>query len=321
MDASTNKSTVSNGNFTTSDITPPTLSSVGSSNIAGTTADIAATSNEDGTMYYVITTSSSSPTNTQVVAGQDNLGAAAFKAGNASVTATVAKTFNLTGLSALTQYYYYIVAVDGSTNKSTVSSGNFTTSGDYIIRYKFENNANDSAGTKHLSTDSGTPTYSSSSPKEGSYYLSLNESSALKYASYNHSTNAITISAWVYLDSTGTETDPTVIDWNNLGFYYTKSSIKFTASLTASDFFTSSSTYSTNTWLHVVMTWDGSNFKLYINGSSQGSQGASANITGTNDLLIGKYSSGLYWKGKIDDVQIYSRALSSSEVTSLYNSY
>jgi len=109
------------------DTTPPTLSAVGSNTIAITTANIVATSNETGTMYYVVTTSAVAPTNAQVVAGQDNTGAAAFKSANSAVTAATAKTFNVTGLSGSTQYYYYFAAKDAAANVSTVSSGTFTT--------------------------------------------------------------------------------------------------------------------------------------------------------------------------------------------------
>jgi len=109
------------------DSTVPILSSVSSSSIAGTTADIKATPNESGNMYYVITTSSSTPSATQVVDGQDENGAGAFKSGTNAVTLNTQKSFSITGLSESTQYYYYIVTVDSATNKSTVSNGTFTT--------------------------------------------------------------------------------------------------------------------------------------------------------------------------------------------------
>ncbi len=111
------------------DTTAPTLSALNSANVTATTADVKATSNEDGTMYYVITTSSTAPTNTQVVAGQDNTGAVAEKSGNSAVTADTEKIFNVTGLSGGTQYYYYFVAKDAADNVSTVYTGwgTFTT--------------------------------------------------------------------------------------------------------------------------------------------------------------------------------------------------
>lgn len=130
VDGADNISGISSASFTTSaaaDATPPTLSAVGSSSVTGSSADLSATSNESGTLYYVMTTSASAPTNTQVVAGQDNLGAAAFKSANAAVTADTAKTLSVSGLTDSTTYYFYIVAKDATGNNSLVSSSSFTT--------------------------------------------------------------------------------------------------------------------------------------------------------------------------------------------------
>jgi hypothetical protein len=113
--------------WTPDDATAPTQSSISSANVATTTVDIKGKSNEAGTMYYVISTSSSAPTNTQVTEGKDNSGSAAFKSANSSVSADTLKTFGVSGLSDGTQYYYYIVSKDAAGNKSSVSSGNFTT--------------------------------------------------------------------------------------------------------------------------------------------------------------------------------------------------
>lgn len=116
--------------FTTSvlsDTTAPTLSGVGGSSVTQTTANVSAMSDEDATMYYVITTSSTSPSVTQVIAGQNNSGTLAVKSGSGPATANTAKDFNVTGLTAGTQYYVYFVAKDSSNNESSVGNTNFTT--------------------------------------------------------------------------------------------------------------------------------------------------------------------------------------------------
>ena len=109
---------------TSADTTAPTQSSISSANIAETTADIKATSDEDATMYYVVATSSSSPSADDVINNSVTNG---VKNGNASVTANSAKTFSISGLTDDTTYYYYIVSKDSSDNKSSVGSDNFTT--------------------------------------------------------------------------------------------------------------------------------------------------------------------------------------------------
>jgi hypothetical protein len=77
-------------------------------------------------------------------------------------------------------------------------------------------------------------------------------------------------------------------------------------------------------WYYVVETFDGSTLKLYVNGISQGSTAAGAiNYTGSDQsVIIGSAnapSSPRYINASIDDVRIYNRALSSAEVTTIYN--
>jgi hypothetical protein len=72
----------------------------------------------------------------------------------------------------------------------------------------------------------------------------------------------------------------------------------------------------TNTWSHLALTYDGAMLRLYVNGvpvSSSARTGALA--TTTNPLQIGGDSVyGQYFQGLIDEVRVYSRALSQTEI-------
>ena len=74
-------------------------------------------------------------------------------------------------------------------------------------------------------------------------------------------------------------------------------------------------------WNHVVGVIDGSTSTLYLNGSSVGTGGVTD--AGSHNLYIGANndvgSAGSYFDGKIDQVRIFDKAISSSEVTTLYN--
>lgn len=62
--------------------------------------------------------------------------------------------------------------------------------------------------------------------------------------------------------------------------------------------------------------------ELYVDGEFSGdnTKGGSSVRDGSGFVNIGrKASNEYYWKGRIDDVRIYDRALSESEVTDLYN--
>jgi hypothetical protein len=76
------------------------------------------------------------------------------------------------------------------------------------------------------------------------------------------------------------------------------------------------------TWHHVVGVRDGSTIYLYVDGVLAGSTTASQVGNSTDDsssVYIGSWgSSGFEYAGSIDDVRVYDRALSASEIEQLY---
>ncbi len=87
---------------------------------------------------------------------------------------------------------------------------------------------------------------------------------------------------------------------------------------------TTTNTYSDGNWHHLVCTYDGSNMKIYIDGSID--SGATTIHTGTlvtnsQNLEIGRHNTaGRYFDGNLDEISLYNKTLSSTEVTELYNS-
>jgi hypothetical protein len=77
---------------------------------------------------------------------------------------------------------------------------------------------------------------------------------------------------------------------------------------------------SLNTWYHVVGVYDGA-FLIYINGKLDNSVEHTGTIdTNDSDLILGGYySTGNLIDGTLDDVRIYNRALSATEIKQLYN--
>jgi hypothetical protein len=84
-----------------------------------------------------------------------------------------------------------------------------------------------------------------------------------------------------------------------------------------------SSSISLNTWHHLVGTVDGSKETLYVDGAPVGTAAIGNTFTGYTgpDILIHGTSAGFTGRlnAKIDDVRIYNRALSTSEVKQLYS--
>lgn len=81
-------------------------------------------------------------------------------------------------------------------------------------------------------------------------------------------------------------------------------------------------TLGTSNWVHLAWVYNGSTLKLYVNGVERASGSTSGTGTGTNpynQLTIGMHPNvSQYASAIIDDVSIFNRALSGTEVADLY---
>ena len=77
-----------------------------------------------------------------------------------------------------------------------------------------------------------------------------------------------------------------------------------------------------NTWYHATATYDGTSMRLYLNGVQVGvvaKTGAVA-MNGNVPLNLGRNPDGSnYMHGALDDVRIYNRALTPTEIGALMN--
>lgn len=185
-------------------------------------------------------------------------------------------------------------------------------------------NASDSSGNGNTATNVNSTAYSSGK---------INNGASLVAASSNHFTiadaasvrvvNGWTVSFWIKPTSLvngyvlncrsgengwgiGTDTSGHILVYSGSGAFGNT---------------TSTATMSTGTWYHVVVDFEGTSTKLYINGSLDSTL-SNANITNPNTTVyMGRKatSADTYQDGILDEVGIWSRALSGAEVTSLYN--
>jgi hypothetical protein len=72
----------------------------------------------------------------------------------------------------------------------------------------------------------------------------------------------------------------------------------------------------TNTWAHLAATYDGSTLRMYVNGTLASSlaQAGSINVTAGVLRIGGNSIWGEYFNGLIDEVRVYSRALSQAQI-------
>jgi len=81
-----------------------------------------------------------------------------------------------------------------------------------------------------------------------------------------------------------------------------------------------SSVINTNQWYHVVLVYDGSTLRLYLDGTQVDSTGSGPKPSGDRTFKIGGQTDfGHYWDGRIDDPRVYDKGLTSTEVSNLYN--
>jgi hypothetical protein len=80
----------------------------------------------------------------------------------------------------------------------------------------------------------------------------------------------------------------------------------------------SSTTIQPDVWYHVAMTYNGTVHRTYVNGSLESEENDSGSIpTTSNDVTVS--GAGNRFEGLIDDLRIYGRALTQSEIQTLYN--
>ena len=146
--------------------------------------------------------------------------------------------------------------------------------------------------------------------------------------------NEVTISAWINLDTYATTSQSTIISdrVGNLDFHLVifpddtnPHKLLFTINTSVGTLVSSvsSSDIPLNSWTHVVGRYDGSNVEVYIDGVQDGSiNSTSGTITSnSNEIKIGSFGAdNNIFNGTIDDVMIFSRALSSEEITAIYES-
>lgn len=79
-------------------------------------------------------------------------------------------------------------------------------------------------------------------------------------------------------------------------------------------------TFVPGTWYHLVGTYNGAEVKLYVNGNLEATVATALTINSTFPLRIGRLNSGIEaFLGLIDEVSLYNRTLSQTEIQAIYN--
>jgi hypothetical protein len=152
---------------------------------------------------------------------------------------------------------------------------------------------------------------------------------------YNHHSmnqlNQITLSTWVNLSGFPVQnTAPVAKDWSFRFIIHKDGNGHFVVATENDEWYGSGTTANfagpleIGKWAHLVGTYDGQSVKVYLNGQLQGT-GAntiSGKVASSNNPLRIGYGSGSvdYFYGMVDETKLYNKALSATEVLSLYQS-
>jgi hypothetical protein len=270
-------------NDSTADTTAPTVS-VNPANITSSGFAVVQ-STETGTAYLV---------NTDVTV--NNLASISSAVDNKSNSVAISNANTDTNLSAagLVNGTYKAYAVDAVGNLSNASSNSVNVLTDYALNFDGTND-----------------------------YVSIPDDPF-------SNNNTFTIQAWVKPESAGDNAYHGFLGWQTGGrkpslwvsptgdLHYDsyKGNTRFDGLISDGNnkFFT------TGQWVHVVWTNDGSNYKIYKNGSLVATRTAPDTFNASNNYgyQIGKVDN--YFEGQIDEVAIWDVALSTNDITALYNS-
>ena len=223
------------------------------------------------------------------------------------------------------------VARDAAGNTTASAACPFTVSNpaappSLIAAYGFEeasgSTATDSTGNNHTGAISGATRATAGKFGRALTYDGINDLVYVPHTAAFNVGSGLTLEAWVR---------PTVVSgWrtalmkqrNNESLY-----VLYATSgggqpnwqvMTNNNFETSGpANLAVNAWTHLATTYDGSSMRLYVNGTLAASRAISGSVptTANGPLTIGGNHLWPEWfKGQIDEVRVYSRALSASEV-------
>jgi hypothetical protein len=218
---------------------------------------------------------------------------------------------------------------------ATVSTGGKDTSHlptDPVIYLPFDGSANDASGNGYNGVIHGNVIFisnrfnqpNSACQFDGSSYIDISNTDSLNFA-----TGGFSVCAWT--SYTNVDDEDIVVKHSPCGINngyglgagrYVPNALSFITpggSCGGTDRINTPTAYNDGKWHFAVGTYDGTTSKLYVDGVLITSCSSGYGQKALGDILVGKAGTCGSFHGSIDDVRIFSRALTPSEIQALYN--
>jgi len=203
-------------------------------------------------------------------------------------------------------------------SESGYPEGNANMAGNVLLMHLNETGGTivDSSGNGHNGTAHGGVTYGAAGKLNAA--LSFDGSSGYAQAGLGSGLSGnFTMEAWFYATSLPVNTWQGIVNnadgdsgiWiygNRMDYWADNASHLSSASISA------------NNWYHAAVTFDGTDGRLYLNGQLDANFPVAMSTISIANVKIGSSYWDEYLSGKIDEVAVYNRALSSAEIADHY---
>src|SRR2546425_857338 len=286
---------------------------------------------------------SSSQINLSWTASTDNVGVSGYQIyrGASQIATTSLTSYSDTGLSPATTYSYTVAAYDAAGNVSALSAAASAatlppppadTSSGLGLSYKFDEGsgslATDSSGNGNTGSLLGGTTWTAGQLGQALNFDGVSGNVTASTTTALNLSPTLTFAAWINpSDVSGTTYRTLVVKGatglRGYGVNLVNANLNFIK--VGIRTVTSAVVITTGTWQHVAITWNAATgeVKFYKNGALAQTVIDSSTLTApldTDNLLVGLWlGGGSYFAGAMDELRIYNRVLSATDILALYN--